>query len=67
MDSKLPKINLTIKEIEELLKDKRLEDLLPKSKKCSCSSYFCNICHDTKKVMVMGGKDQDCPTCGPRY
>lgn len=68
MSDKLPSINLTAKEIEELFKDKKLEDFFPKSKKsCSCSPHFCNICHDTKKVLVMGGPTQDCPVCGPRY
>lgn len=67
MKDKLPKINLTSKEIEEIFKDKKLEDFFPKKKKtCNCSPYRCDLCQDTKIVLVYGGPNRECPACGPK-
>jgi hypothetical protein len=67
-DKKIPNLNLTPEELAELLKNIKLEDLLPiESPKPQQKFYNCNLCHDTKKVLVCGGPNRDCPVCGPRY
>lgn len=64
---KKPFLDLTPQEIAELLKDVKLEDLLPKKDSSPQVYYRCNLCRDTKQVLVCGGPSRPCPVCGPRY
>jgi rubrerythrin len=66
--NKLPKLNLSPEEIALVLKDIKLEDLLPKAKPLNKPYYRCEQCMDTGLVQVYGpGPNRPCPICGPRY
>ena len=66
-DKKLPKIDLTPKQIEEILKNHPLENFLPRKNKKSADYFRCEHCRDTKIEQVYGGPNRPCPHCGPKY
>ena len=66
--SPFSELNLTPDQWEELLKDIKIEDLLPPEKiKTSKMLSGCSLCRGTKKVLVCGGPNRTCPACAPKF
>ena len=65
----IPKLNLTVEEVAEALKNIKPEDLFPpKDKLLTKAFYNCDHCNDQGTVQVYGlGPNMTCPACGPRY
>lgn len=68
-NNKIPQLNLTTEEIAEVLKNLKIEDLLPKQDlKIKNQSFNCPYCHDTGVVEVYGpGPNRPCFCKEQRY
>ncbi len=69
---KLPKISeealkKLFEDPEAVKKVKEYVDKIVKEKQPPKPYFHCDMCRDTKKVLVCGGPSRDCPCCGPRY